>query len=110
MPFVHQSVWSSRNNHLDPERARIREEVKERGCARRDRGDDMRCVPSYVATWRRQRRTGARPHAHSIPPLKVRADLPGLHPCSRRRRATLGTEHRRRTSGADACSFHRCGQ
>lgn len=30
MPFVHQSVWSSRNNHLDLERTRVREEVKER--------------------------------------------------------------------------------
>lgn len=30
MPFIHQSVWSSRNNYLDLERTRVREEVKKR--------------------------------------------------------------------------------
>ena len=29
MPFVHQPVWSSHYNQLDPERARVREEIRQ---------------------------------------------------------------------------------
>ncbi len=30
MPFVRQPVWSSQYNHLDPERVRVREEMRQR--------------------------------------------------------------------------------
>lgn len=30
MPFVHQPVWSNQYDSLDPEYARVREEVKQR--------------------------------------------------------------------------------
>ena len=29
MPFVHQPVWSSHYNQLDPERTRVREEIRQ---------------------------------------------------------------------------------
>ena len=29
MPFVHQPVWSNHYNQLDPERVRVREEIRQ---------------------------------------------------------------------------------